>query len=194
MISRIALELLSGMILTAQPRPVPVIPDSLAADSYAVYSVLLNHPKFSHGNGGNEKLLIKDTTGFKTDKPEGCLHPPELYKSAIAEINRDAERHLGEAYRLERNFALSTPYELLNDADAKLFEKERVLGIQSGTVPLERFRGAIDLIEIGAVHFNRGRTVAAVRVGSWCGGLFGSWIWRVVEKKDGHWQELELDG
>jgi len=44
------------------------------------------------------------------------------------------------------------------------------------------------------VHFNRGRTVAAVRVGSWCGGLCGLWIWRVVEKKDGHWQELDLDG
>lgn len=58
------------------------------------------------------------------------------------------------------------------------------------TAEVEKFRGAVDLITLGNVYFDKKRTIAAVYVSAYCGSLCAFGTWRVFLKTSkGDWDE-----
>jgi hypothetical protein len=56
--------------------------------------------------------------------------------------------------------------------------------------PDARFLGVFDLFMLYDVYFNQRHTLALTGIATWCGGLCGSWRWKVFEKVDaGKWEE-----
>ncbi len=94
-----------------------------------------------------------------------------------------------EHFRLEPAFKSPKPFDLITEDQARQF---RALRFSPGhsTSEVELFRGAVDLIKLGNVYFDKKRTLAAVYTEAFCGGLCGFWTWRVfVRNGKGDWEE-----
>ena len=163
-------------------------PKDRADDSYAVYSAILRKPTLDHRNG-NRQYLIEGRTRVDDSKLRGCVHVPAEYAGKLEEVLAEYAHYKDERFQLERKFTVDRPYLLLNDAEAKQVQRYRVSPtIVQGEEP-EKFRGAIDVLSFSSVYFDRGRTMAVVRTGAFCGGLCGIWVWRVLIKQEGDWQD-----
>ena len=164
------------------------VPVDRRADTYAVYSAVLNHPSLSHPDN-NEKYLVRDWSDVSMEKePGNCIEVPEAYRVAYSELLQDRNEHR-KAFLLERAFEIAKPYNLITEEQAHQFGKLR-LGPGSNTQEVELFRGATDLITLGNVYFDRKRTVAATYTAAYCGSLCGFWTWRVfVKNGKGDWAE-----
>jgi hypothetical protein len=170
--------------LCAQTKP---LPKDRSEDSYAVYTAVMAKPQLSHPND-NRKYLIHDATSLGEDKPGACIRVPADYTAKLEEILAEFSQYKAESFQLERKFEVDRPYELLTEAEAKQFSDDRMRSHLGETEP-EKFRGAVDLLSFGNVYFDRSRTMAVVRTGAWCGGLCGLWVWRVLVREDGRWQD-----
>ena len=180
-----------SVLAAAQNKHEPVvIPAEIAADSYAIYSAALNPPKLSHRDENQKYLVVDVTTSKPFRDPQSCVQPPPSYREGFSEIAADYLKHENDSFRLEPKFSMSKPYEFLTEAEANQFQKGRIV-LQTGpTNDVPKFLGAIDLIRLGNVYFNRSRTLAAVSTEAWCGGLCALDVWRIFEKKDSRWREL----
>jgi len=165
------------------------VPADRRADTYAVYSAIMAHPSLSHPDN-NEKYAIAELSGALSETdPGSCIVVPESHRAAFAELKADRSGHHEDHYRLERAFNSPKPYELLTEDQAKQFLAARSGRIQI-TVEAEPFPGAIDLITLGNVYFDRKRTMAAVYTSAYCGSLCGLWMWHVfVKNGKGGWDE-----
>jgi hypothetical protein len=157
------------------------VPADRRVDTYAAYSAVLAHPSLSRLDD-NKKYLIVELSGRTGEQdPRSCLDVPEGYRASFAELLVDRSGHSQEQFRLERAFNVSKPYDLVTAARANQF---RALRDSPGhtTNEVELFRGAVDLITLGNVYFDRKRTLAAVYTWAFCGGLCGFGTWRVFVK------------
>ncbi len=184
--------ILWGLIAAAQDKPEPAaIPVDVATDVYAIYSAVLNPPKLSHKDDGQKYLVLNVTVAKPFSEPEKCIQPPAAYRAGFAEIVDDYLKHRNDSFRLERKFTMPKPYEFVTEAEASRFQKGRVVSQTGPNHDAPKFLGAVDLILLGNVYFNRARTLAAVSTEAWCGGLCAVWTWRIFEKQqDGRWKEL----
>lgn len=166
----------------------PTIPASRRADAYAVYSAVLARPSLSHADD-NEKYVVVEVSGVPMEKdPEGCIIVPEAFRARFAELRADRGQQR-ERYHLERAFNITKPYDLVTEGQAKQFVTLRNTPTRT-TAEMEVFRGAVDLITLGNVYFDRNHTLAAVYTWSHCGNLCAFWTWRVFVKTDkGIWDE-----
>ena len=171
---------------------VPPVPADRRADTYAVYSAVLAHPSLSHPDD-NKKYVIEELSGAmsgarETD-PGSCVVVPEDYRAAFTEVLADRSEHHEELFRLERAFTIPKPYDLITEAQARQFVASRNGRVRIGD-EVELFPGAVDLITLGNVYFDRKRTVASVYTSAYCGSLCGLWTWRVfVKNAKGGWDE-----
>jgi len=167
----------------------PPVPAERRAPVYAIYSTVMAHPKLSHPDD-NKKYLIVETSGVgqETD-PSACAALPDGYREAFAELLKDRDEHRKDRSQLERAFSIDKPYELISEAQARDFVATRNGRVLTGA-QASLFRGAVDLIRLGNVYFDRNRTVAAVYTSAWCGGLCGLWTWRLFTSNGkGDWDE-----
>jgi hypothetical protein len=168
-----------------------------SAETYAVYSAILAHPPLSHQDT-NTKYAIADSALFSRDKittPNGaCAEIPQVSSASLAEIVFDYEQHKDTPVRLKRAFSLVKPYVLLSPEQAGEFESRRAGHIQTDPPSLPAvnpYSGAIDLIRLSAVFFDRSEKVAMVYISATCGTLCGLWGWHILEKvRPGAWQEI----
>lgn len=181
--------LLPAVALTgawAQPEVSPIPPER-RADAYAVYSAVLARPDLAHADT-NTKYLVVNVTGMAQEgRPDSCIAPPAAYRGELAEIMDDYRTLRDKSFRLEREFSLAKPYELLTPVEGGSFMDPR--RDPPGPELQQRFSGATDLITLGNVYFNRKHTLAAVKTWAWCGTLCGRGAWRVLEKTDGRWED-----
>jgi hypothetical protein len=169
------------------------VPDERRADTYAVYSAVMAHPSLSHPDV-NLKYLIVDLSDFagEHELQESCFLIPESYRANFSELLADRSQHSRERFRLERALAAPKPYDLITVDQANEFKHLRNSPGHT-TDEVELFRGAVDVITLGNVYFDRKRTLAAVYTWASCGGLCGYGAWRVfirdskTEWGEQHW-------
>jgi hypothetical protein len=170
-------------------KPAPAVPADRRADTYAVYSAVLAHPRLSHPDN-NEKYLVQQVSGISMEnEPQSCITVPEASRAAFAELLADRLQISREHYRLERAFKIPKPFDIVTEDQANQFRALRFTPGHS-TSEVELFRGAVDLITLGNVYFDRKRTLAAVYTWAYCGGLCGYGTWRVFSRNGkGDWEE-----
>jgi hypothetical protein len=189
---RLALLLVWTPLLAFGQEPgksVPAVPADRRADTYAVYSAVMAHPRLSHPDN-NEKYLVQDSSGGSWEnEPKLCITVPDAYRAAFAQLLTDRLQNSKERYRLEPAFKISKPFALITEDQAREFRALR-FGAGHSTGEVELFRGAADLITLGNVYFDKKRTLAAVYTSAYCGSLCGYWTWRVfVRNGKGDWEE-----
>jgi hypothetical protein len=168
---------------------IPAVPADRRADTYAIYSAVLAHPSLSHPDN-NEKYIVDELSGFaRENEPQSCITVPEAYRASFAELLADRNDHHLERFRLERVFKIPKPYDLVTADQAKDFGRVRIATVPPAS-EAELFKGAVDLITLGNVYFDKKRTLAAVYTWALCGGLCGLGTWRVfVRNGKGEWVE-----
>ena len=170
-------------------KDIPTVPADRRAETYAIYSAMLAHPSLSHPDN-NGKYVVDELSGFAMEnEPKSCITVPDAYRSSFAELLADRSEHYLERFRLERAFKIIKPYDLVTADQARLFGALRS-GPGRSTDEVELFRGAVDLITLGNVYFDKKRTLAAAYTWALCGGLCGYGTWRVfVRNGKGGWDE-----
>jgi hypothetical protein len=166
----------------------PPVPADQRADVYSVYSTLLGRPSLSHPNT-NGRFVIKAATELPApaQEPAGCIAVPGPYRARFQEILEDFETRKTQRYRLDRALTIVKAYDLVDEAGAKEFIELRE---HMSSSPDSRFAGAVDLITLGNVYFDRHRTLAMVHMSAWCGNLCGFWRWRILERQGpDHWED-----
>jgi hypothetical protein len=174
------------LALGQEPKnPAPTIPAERRADTYAIYSAALAHPSLSHPDN-NQKYLVRELSGYSMEnEPRDCMTVPEEYRAAFAELLADRLQLYREHYRLEPAFKMSKPVDLVTEAQAKQFG---AMLFGRSTSEMELFRGAIDLITLGNVYFDKKRTLAAFYTWAYCGSLCACGTWHVfVRNGKGDW-------
>jgi hypothetical protein len=169
--------------------PAQAVPADRRADTYAVYSAVLAHPKLSHPDN-NEKYLVEDVSGvFGEKEPKLCITVPEASRAAFAELLADRVQISREHFHLEPAFKALKPFALVTENQTRQFAALR-FGTGHSTGDEELFRGAVDIITLGNVYFDKKRTLAAVYTAAYCDSLCGYWTWRVfVRNGKGDWED-----
>jgi hypothetical protein len=184
------------LVLSGQSseKPSPTIPTEKKVDAYAIYSAVLSPPALSHPDN-NQKYLVMELSGFPQEQEPGtCIRPPQPYRAAFEELLADRAELRAAHFRLERAFDITKPYDLITEEQAKQFQGLRN-NPNAGTDSVEEFRGAVDIITLGNVYFDRRRTLAAVYTWCWCGSLCAYGTWRVFTKNaKGGWEEQHWVG
>jgi hypothetical protein len=170
-------------------KSVSAVPADRRADTYAIYSAVMAHPRLSHLDN-NEKYLVLDASGVSWEnEPKLCITVPEAYRAAFGELLTDRLQNSKEHFRLEPAFKMPKPFALVSADQARQFQALR-FGPGHSTDEVELFRGAADLITLGNVYFDRKRTLSAAYTWAYCGSLCGYGTWRVfVRNGTGDWEE-----
>jgi hypothetical protein len=168
-----------------------------STETYAVYSAILAHPPLGHQDD-NTKYAIADmvllSKGEAGTPKTACAEIPQVSAESLAQIVSDFEKHGNTPVLLKRAFSLSKPYLLLSPEQASEFESRRAGHVQADFPSLPAvnpYSGAIDLIRLSAVFFDRSEKVAMVYISATCGTPCGLWGWHILEKGSrGGWQEI----
>jgi hypothetical protein len=170
-------------------RDVRPVPAERRTDVYAVYSAVLLRPSLSHPDD-NRKYLIADVSGTPGESdPALCITVPETHRAAFAELLADRNEHSLKRFRLDLAFNILKPYDLLTDEEANQFSELRNSPGRR-TNEVGKFRGAIDLITLGNVYFDKNRTIAAVYTSAYCGSLCALGTWHVfIKTSKGDWDK-----
>ena len=168
------------------------IPLARAANSYAIYSLLMPGGDFSRLPASqNRRWAIADTTINETDRnpavpPQGQLKPPPENPTAFEEAVNDYQARKYERVRLTRDFHLNHDYSLLNaDEIAELRTSRSAVGPSSASKA--KYAGYPGITFFSEVYFNSSQTAALVYMNDWCGSLCSSGQWIYLEKHGGNW-------
>jgi hypothetical protein len=168
---------------STQPPPASTlapIPADRAADSYAIYSLLMpGAPSDKIANTPSQNWSIADTTIDITDMnpavpPNGQLKPPPNNAQAFSQALHDFDVRKYQRFRLQADqFRPARPFPLI---DQQQVSQLRHPG-----------SGQTGVIFFSAVYFNAAQTAALVYVNNWCANLCSAGQWVYLEKQDGQW-------
>jgi hypothetical protein len=149
-----------------------------AADTYAIYSLLLHDDPYPGLPQKQGPLAIADTTINITDMnpaipPDGQLQPPKNNPDAFREAVQDFQARRFERLQLRHNFHLDVDYTLLNPGDVAAYKST-----QSGYPAVNFF---------SEVYFNSKQTAALVYRSVFCGRLCANGQWIYLEKQGSQW-------
>lgn len=160
---------------SADPAPIPV---QRAANSYAIYSLLLPGGPLDKTTPTHARdWVLADTTINITDMnpaipPDGQLTPPPDNPRAFEEAVGDFEARKYERFQL-------TAEGFGHESHPRLIDQQRVDSI--------RQTGHGGIVFFSAVYFNHAETAALVYVNQWCANLCSAGQWVYLEKHGGHW-------
>lgn len=165
--------------LPPPPANSPPILTSRAADSYAIYSLLIAGGAIRNISPPRGKqLAIADTT-LNVDEmnaaaePDSELQPPPESERAFRETVQDFHARRQQRVRLEHRFKLDRPYELLSAEQVDQFRKT--------------LAGYASVTFFSEVYFNTRQTAALVYIDSLCPNPCANGQWIYLEKHDGQW-------
>jgi hypothetical protein len=154
---------------------IPMPPDR-AADSYAIYSMLMPGQTLAHlATEQDATWAIADVTVNEEDRnpsipPEGQLKPPPDNPRAFQEAVLDYQANRYTRVQLnKRSFHISHSFELVNPDTAKT----------SGYPGVTFF---------SEVYFDAKHDAALVYQSEWCANLCSSGTWIYLEKHGGQWE------
>jgi hypothetical protein len=167
----------------SQPRnsnSIAPIPVARAADSYAIYSLLVpGAPSDEIARTPASDWSIANTTVNITDMdpavpPDGQLKAPPENTRAFNEAVHDYNTRKYERFRLEAtNFHPKPPLPLINEQQVNDIRQSR--SVNTG------------ITFFSAVYFNNNQTAALVYVNDWCANLCAAGQWVYLEKQNGQW-------
>jgi len=166
--------------LHAATTDAPPIPADRAADSYAIYAMLLPGASADLiAHAGSMHWVLADTTVNITDMdpavpPNGLLKAPNTDRQGFEEALGDFEARKYQRYQLQAGEGRlpSTP---------PLADSEEVNDIRHAA------SGSNGIVFFSAVYFNRSRTAALVYVNDWCANLCAAGQWVYLEKHGHDW-------
>lgn len=178
---------------TAQPTKDDHIPKDRAADSYAIYSLLMPGKLFEHMSSETaarwaiaQKTVTFDEMDPRID-PRGALKPPPGNEKAFHEAVHDFEISRAVSYTLQPRLHLDRPYNLLDPAQVRDLRHAK-----SGAYPGSRLRARYSeypgVTFFSAVYFSDDKKAALVYVNDWCGVLCSQGQWVYLEKINGQWE------
>ena len=169
----------------------PMPPDR-AADSYAIYSLLMPGDTFSRmAPEQNQRWAIAETTVSISDMnpaipPEGQLRAPREHPKGFHEAVRDYEARKYERIQLTDQFDLAKPHTLMTADEVAEFRHART-AVDASSALRAKYAGIPGINFFSQVFFNSGHTAALVFMNNWCGHLCASGQWVYLEKHDGKW-------
>lgn len=157
------------------------MPPSRAADSYAIYSLLMPGSLISSlSSESGSRWAIAEVTVNAADRnpavpPHGQLKPPADNPRGFREAVADYEANRNVRVRLNRkDFALNHPFLLLSSDEINAVRARKPEDIPGITFFSE-------------VYFDAKHTAALVYMNSWCANLCAAGTWVYLEKRNGHW-------
>jgi hypothetical protein len=153
-------------------------------EAYKIYSALSagDAPE----DGGSKTLTIQ----METEPRKMCFEPDEKSEKIVSSAIGDYKKQNEKKWRLQRQFDLSQPYELISSDELNtLFN---VPGGGGWIKFYERHPGSSRLIVFSAVGFNADKTVAILAVGESCGSLCAGGGFEILRKSKGKWMPLKV--
>jgi hypothetical protein len=171
------------------PKPISM-PSDRAADSYAIYSLLLPSNAIEGSDAPRTFWLIEDTTLAGCGDPKGAIQAPKGREADLQALVDDCNRHRGEAIALSADgFHTALPVRLADETARKRFRSSVQFGGADAAAKAE-FDGSAGMHMFSQVYFNPNHSLAMVCFGIYCGELCGQSTWVVLERKDGKWVRL----
>lgn len=191
-----ALWVIAPLLIAAQsssPKaPLPMPPER-AADSYAIYSVLMPGTPFDNLPPDQAKQwAIADSTVNIDDMnpavpPDGQLQTPPDNTAAFHEAVQDFQSRRYERVQLTRRFNVDHDYDLFNAA--KVAELRRAKGaVDAGSDVIDQYSAYPGVTFFSEVYFNTRQTAALVYMNNWCANLCAAGQWVYLEKHAGQWE------
>jgi hypothetical protein len=168
------------------------MPNDRAADSYAIYSVLMPGPPFDSMNSlQSQKWAIADTTVNISDmnpaiSPEGQLKAPNDHPNRFHEAVRDFEARKYDRIQLTQQFHLGTPYTLM-DAGQMAELRRAKAAIDAGSDLQSKYAAYPGVTSFSEVYFSSNHHAALVYMNNWCANLCQQGQWVYLEKHGGSW-------
>lgn len=168
------------------------MPQDRAADSYAIYSLLMPGPPFdSMGSLQSQQWAIADTTISISDMnpaipPEGQLQPPEDHPKRFIEAARDFEARKYQRIQLTNHFHLSTPYKLLNSNQVAELRQAKT-AVDADSALQSKYADYPGVTLFSQVYFSSNHNAALVYMNNWCANLCAQGQWIYLEKQNGSW-------
>lgn len=169
------------------------IPTKRAADTYAIYSLLMpGQPFSSMAPSQTTRWAIAESTVNLSDMnpavpPDGQLTPPPDNPDGFKEALEDYESRKYERFRLEaKHFQLSHSFSLFDDEQVSELRQARSSTTASSELKAQ-YAGYPGVTFFSAVYYNHARTAALVFMNNWCAHLCAAGQWVYLEKKGGQW-------
>ena len=168
------------------------MPEDRAADSYAIYSLLMPGAPFdSTGSLQNQRWAIADTTVSISDMnpaipPEGQLKPPDDHAKRFLEASRDFEARKYQRIQLTDHFRLSNPYKLLNGSQVDELRQAKT-AVNADSALQSKYADFPGVTFFSQVYFSSSHNAALVYMNNWCANLCQQGQWIYLEKHNGSW-------
>ena len=179
---------LSTVLADAGAIPMPA---DRAADSYAIYSLLMPGAPFDSMSAGQiQKWAIADTTISISDMnpvipPEGQLQAPKEHPKRFHEAVRDYDARKNHRIQLTNQFNLSQPYDLMDAGQVAELRRAKT-AVDPGNLQ-DKYSGYPGITFFSQVYFNSEHTAALVYMNNWCANLCQQGQWIYLEKHSGNW-------
>ena len=180
---------ISGVL--ADPAAISM-PQDRAADSYAIYSLLMPGSPFdSMGSLQAQQWAIADTTISISDMnpavpPQGQLQPPDDHPKRFTEAARDFEARKYQRIQLTDHFHLSQPYKLLNSSQVAELRQAKT-AVDAGSDLQSKYAAYPGVTFFSQVYFSANHNAALVYMNNWCANLCAEGQWIYLEKQNGSW-------
>jgi hypothetical protein len=180
---------ISGVLADVGAIPMP---QDRAADSYAIYSLLMPGAPFdSTGSVEAQQWAIADITVSISDMnpaipPRGQLQPPEDHPKRFGEAARDFEARKYQRIQLADHFHLSQPYKLLNSSQVDELRRAKT-AVDAGSDLQSRYAAYPGVTFFSEVYFSASHNAALVYMNNWCANLCQQGQWIYLEKQNGSW-------
>ena len=174
-----------------EPSALPM-PPGRAADSYAIYALLLpGEPFKSLPPEQAKQWAIADTTVSIADMnpavpPEGALKAPPDNVKAFHEAVHDFQTRRNQRIQLTRQFNLDRTYTLLTSDQVNDFRRSRT-SIDANSAAQGQYAGYPGITFFSQVFFNSNQTAALVYMNNWCANLCAAGQWVYLEKHGSQW-------
>ena len=180
---------ITGVLADSSAIPMP---QDRAADSYAIYSMLMPGAPFdSMAPGLNQRWAIADTTVSISDMnpaipPEGQLQAPKERAKGFHEAVHDFEVRKYQRIHLTDQLQLSQPYKLLTGNQVDELRRAKT-AVDAGSELQSKYAGYPGVTFFSEVYFSSNHNAALVYMNNWCANLCQQGQWIYLEKHGGSW-------
>ncbi len=188
----LAFTVLSPLVVAQGSTSASPMPADRAADSYAIYSMLIPSQPFSNMSQDQiQGWAISDTTLNVSDMnpavpPQGQLKPPPDNPKPFLEADRDYHAHRNQRIQLTQQFTLNKPYVLLTHEEIRKFRAAKS-SINSDSSAQAKYASYPGLTSFSEVYFDSTHSAALVYMYNWCASLCANGSWIYLEKQSGQW-------
>jgi len=195
---RSAIVLVAGLVSASMQQPMDAAVEAARVqDVYAVYSALMASPPVIGGDSNKTFAFAAVTKPAGLDEAPGpllkllgdCNAPPPGYEEQWLEVLSDFRARSDAPIPLLRELKVAKPYIFLTEDEIKVFNSAHS-SIGAPLVPNPQFGGALSVIRLSNVYFNKNRTLAVVYISSECGMLCAEGRRKVFEKSATGWKEV----